>query len=207
MLLNYKDILDSLYGIAYLVDRDGYLVDYGEKNWNDFANSNDTKELTNRQNVIGKKIYDFVSGEETKESYRKINETLFSGLKSCIYFHYRCDAPDFRRDMKMSITPIKVDGYIKYLLYQSLVISETMRPPINILKKQSVKSEESENLVNICSYCKSIKIVRYLNGIENISWVAPEDYYRLGGREDVLLSHGICPSCYENIVLKFTNSY
>jgi len=31
------------------------------------------------------------------------------------------------------------------------------------------------------------------------SWIEAEDYYRRGGPEDVMVSHGICPACFDRL--------
>ncbi|MCX7990537.1 MAG: hypothetical protein N2999_00670 [Proteobacteria bacterium] len=203
LLITYKEVLENMYGITYMIDKEGCLIDYGERNWNSFAISNDGEILTKKDNVIGKNLYDFISDEETRESYRKMNGLLFNGIMENIHFYYRCDAPEFRRDMKMCITPIKKDGEVKYLIYQSILLKETMRPPMNIFKNQDAQRERTSNIVTICSYCKNIKIPKSYDDSKSYIWVTPEKYYQLGGRESILLSHGICPLCYENIVLKF----
>lgn len=201
-MLGYKEILENLYGIAYLIDRGGYLVDYSEKNWNDFAISNNSYDVAKRENIIGKEIYSFISDTETKETYKKMNELIFRGQRGNIHFYYRCDAPEYRRDMKMCITPVRIDGEVKYALYQSILLSETMRPPMNIFRNKSVSEREGTSFITICSYCKNIKKV--CNDDEKTSkWITPEEYYKNGGKENVMLSHGICTFCYENIVLKF----
>lgn len=202
-MLSYKNILESLYGISYLIDKEGSIIDYSEKSWNEFAISNDCEDISKKENIIGKNIYDFIADLETKESYRKINKVLFEGKRDNAHFYYRCDAPEYRRDMKMCITPIKIDGEVRYILYQSILLSETMRPPMNIFRNKNISEIDESSFITICSYCKNIKKSSDSDGKENFKWVTPEEYYQSGGRENVMLSHGICPTCYQNIVLKF----
>lgn len=204
-MINYKILLESMYGIAYLVDRDGVIIDYSEKNWNNFARENDSPVLLNKENVLGHKIYEFIEGEETKKSYREFNEILLEGKRESINFYYRCDSPEYRRDMKMCISAVKINKEVKYLLYHSIVLSETLRPPMNIFSNKIKKFDHFSEIITVCSYCKSIKTST--EDTKNFRWLTPEEYYRSGGKEDVMLSHGICPTCYENIVFKFVEPY
>ncbi|MGE4060403.1 MAG: hypothetical protein AB7E69_16195 [Sphingomonadales bacterium] len=56
-------------------------------------------------------------------------------------------------------------------------------------------------IVRLCSYCHAIA---WPPGSKSdaIQWIKPEEYYRLGGSTEVLVSHGICPGCFNRLMEK-----
>lgn len=192
-------LFDSLYGIAYLVNREGRIADYTRRNWDQFATENGVPELTIESNIIGKSLLSFIAGEETRLSYKKIAEALFEKKVDAIGFAYRCDSPAIRRDMLMAITPIKIATRIEYLLYHSLPLTHHQRVPVGLLNRITTDADCGHRFVTlgICSYCNA---VRFPAGTNKGEWIEAEEYYRRGGSEKVMLSHAICPHCYDAIV-------
>lgn len=203
--LQARALLNALYGLSYLVDPDGYLLDYNQQAWNQFALTNGAPELADKSNVTGKSLYDFIAGEETKQSYRNFAELLIKGRRDSVAFPYRCDAPEIRRDLHMAITPIKQGHQVVALLYHSISLEEHHRPAMNIFRQLPQTAEVKQlPLLGACSYCKN---VRFPAGSKEGEWVTAEKYYQLGGSEAVWLSHTICPYCYENIVQPLLATY
>jgi hypothetical protein len=85
--------------------------------------------------------------------------------------------------------------------YQSLLLQETPRAPMGLFDPfavtDSVGHDAHGGLVRLCSYCHA---VGWPIGDECPEWIEPVDYYRRGGSDDVRVSHGICPSCFQRIV-------
>lgn len=193
--LDAASAFENMGDIAYLVSAEGRIADYTARNWDRFAKSNDGAELTCRDNVVGRPLLDFVTGEETRDSYRAFHELLMSGRDERVAFFYSCDGPEVHRAMRMVMASVGPAAEPAGILYHSTVLRETMRPPVKFLDRQLVaREEESWRLVSICSYCKGVR----WNGPER--WIAPDAYYREGGPDNVRLSHGICPACFESIV-------
>jgi hypothetical protein len=198
MHLQSSVTLDTLCGVAYLVSHDGTIVDYSHTTWNRFALNNDAPELVDPENVRGKLLLDFISGEETRALYHRFHELLLSGRRQEISFHYRCDGPGMRRDMFMAITPVKGGNRGGALLYHSITLSEHQRVPIPFLRRMEseAKGDIEPVILSICSYCRS---VRFAPEGKQEEWVTPEEYYRRGGPAAGKLSHGICPPCYASL--------
>lgn len=216
-----KNLIDSFADIIYITDLEGAIVAYNEKNWNEFATENGTPELADPALVIGRSLYDFITDEETRNIYKKFAESLIKQIRDSVIFFYRCDAPEVKREMRMAITPVMLDGKPAALIYHSITLNEELRPPMNILKPRKPETDSPDmTMLGICSYCKNVRIdPDSLIGVSVTAevfgqamstagaaysktgiWVTPERYYRLGGSERVMLSHGICPTCYMDIV-------
>jgi hypothetical protein len=52
-------------------------------------------------------------------------------------------------------------------------------------------------LLSMCSYCRHVRVAREGSGER---WVSAQQYQQAGGPTAVVLSHGICPDCYEHLI-------
>jgi hypothetical protein len=191
-------LLEAVRDIAYIVDPAGCILACAAESWRRFAGANGTPRLADPSKVVGALLYDAITGEETRDSYRRFAEVLLERKREAVSFPYRCDAPEIRREMRMTISPIVVRGQAVALLYQSQVLLEQSRPAMNIFRAPlAATGVGGLPLLAICSYCKN---VRFPAGEPMGEWIPPERYYQRGGSESVMLSHSICPVCYENIV-------
>ncbi len=195
--------LQAMFGVVYAVDDDGMIIDYGRNNWNNFADENNCPELCDKSSFLGKSILDFVSGEDTKASYEGFMEALLSGRRDWISFPFSCDAPEVHRDMLMAITPLTRDDVRNGVLFQSIVLESTHRAPVSLFNFKSHASASRDNInhpfMGMCSYCQNVRFPAGSNE-ENGVWIHPNEYYQRGGTQDVQISHGICPNCYESKV-------
>ncbi len=168
--------IDNMHNIVYLSDE-----------WQLFSNQNKAQNLTS-ETVLNKPLSDFITGRESVHIYEMLINRFNQG-RAKICFPFRCDSPERRRFMEMEIFP--VDGEL--IGFKSCVLREEPREPVRIL---DVDIERSEEFINICSWCKNIYI-----GESN--WVeiekAIEKLEILNSPLLPQLSHGVCPSCYENI--------
>lgn len=199
-----QTILDSMDGVAYVVDLSGRIVAYGRKRWDLFAERNGAPELIERDRVVGRQWSDFVAGQEVQESYRRYIDALHRDPTEPVTFSFRCDGPAIRRDLHMSITALHHSDNIEGFLFHSVTLFEDHRPPLNIFDYKSLKAaleiDSRKPIIAICSYC--LKLRRPDDDAGNIhAWMEAEDYYRGGGSSEVRLSHGICPDCYKNRVM------
>jgi len=195
-----QELLDSLDGTAYVVDAGGAIVAYGRPNWANFASKNGGPAIADPANILGRKLLDFVSGEAVKASIQRFMEDLRMQRTGAVVVPYRCDAPAFVREMRLAITPLERAGESPGFLFHSVMLSETMRPPLDIYDHKALASMLDEErrlpILAMCSYCLK---VRFPPGGTDQSkgWVSGEEYYRLGGISAVRISHGICPECME----------
>lgn len=205
--LPFQALLDGMEGIAYVVDRDGMLLACGRNNWSSFARDNGGDAIVDTRSVIGRSILDFIAGEDVVAAYRGYMDRLIDRSIDAVVFSFRCDAPDVRRELWMTIHPIESDGRVAALLFQSIPLDEMPRPPISLFDHEALRTmiddRRSRPIVKLCAYCAE---VAKSDGRSAEVWLSAEAYYRDGGEADVRLSHGICPSCHERHVLPYLGS-
>lgn len=161
----------------YQLDQHERIVDVN-RHWLDFAQENGAEWLT-RSAVIGKRLWDFVSGPETCAIY----EILFSRARSqrrIVRVPFRCDSPTERRFMEMQIVP----AHNANLLIVNRIERFEARPAIN--------PPAIAGLLRLCSWCKRVQLPsRDWAEIE----VAAEVFGAALTSTPPQLSHGICPEC------------
>jgi len=196
-----QDVLDSLDGVAYLVGPDGAILGVGMPNWASAAAAGKAGDRLG--GVVGTNLLDWISGRKVRGSYQMMMAAILDGSQPSVVLPYRCDTPAGRRHMRLSLTPYRNGGRIRGVLYQSVLLAETMRPPINLFDPDILVAHLGESrgrpMVTMCSYCQR---VAWPPGQARRprEWIEAEDYYRRGGASDIRISHGICPSCYKDVV-------
>jgi hypothetical protein len=191
-------LLDALADIAYVVDLDGRIVAYTRLAWDEFALRNDASGLADPAGVLGRSLFDFISGEDTVQSYRAFAEVLRTGRRRVVTLPCACDAPDVRRPNRLAITAIREGTAPVGLLYQSAILEEASRPVLPVVGAPVATSDsDPARILAICSYCKRVRVPA---GSPTGEWVTAEAYYARGGSSDVTLSHGICPGCRRDVV-------
>lgn len=188
------DVLDALSGISYVTDTAGTIRGVGASRWTAFSNANAAQDLT-VDNVIGRSIFDFISGTEVKNSISKALGNLANGAASEWVMPYRCDSPAQKRNMRLSVSPIMSNCAVDGFLFQSVVLNEEQRPPLDIFDAVQIATQmaaiRSLPMISMCSWCQRI---RTADDAEP-EWIEAEEYYRRGGSSNVALTHTICPGC------------
>ncbi|MGV3720939.1 MAG: hypothetical protein ACO1SX_08510 [Actinomycetota bacterium] len=195
--LGLQPVLDALDGIAYITSANDVIMAYGRPNWDRFASENLASHLTRPEEVLGRSLWDFITGPQAQLAHQTAAELVRSEGNPSVTYTYRCDAPDVRRELRMSITPILEMGNLSGMLYQSVTLSEAARPPVRILSPLRTPTAHSQQVISICSYCRCIR--QFPEPAEPV-WITPEEYYELGLDDGAQVSHGICPDCWETIV-------
>lgn len=198
-----QDLLDSLDGIAYVVDRDLVLRAVSRSAWRKFAVDNDGASVADTRAVIGQPLELFVSGEEVWRLYCEHLEDLEQqGPAARSVFAFRCDSPDKRREMRMAISPLILRGQHSGWLFHSVIWEEVSRPPMGLFDYSDLMSrlasETSAPALRMCSICQNVVDPAGDSGTGE-QWIDASEYYRRGGQEDVVITHGICPGCYERV--------
>jgi len=189
--------LDALDGVAYLVDIDGTIVAMGQPGWDEAAGSNAAGGLT-AGTVLGANLFDRIKGDEVRAACNRMHAEVTRGDRAYIAFEYRCDAPDVKRRMRMSVTRLRLPGCAPVLLYQSQTLSAVARPWVSLFEPQriveTIRDEAGLPIVRMCSFCQ--RVASPAPPVEApVTWIEAEDYYRQGGPVDVRISHGVCPGC------------
>lgn len=197
--LSAQSLLDGLSGVCYVCDRGAVVRAVGRSNWASMATRNGNSELARVEAIVGRSLFDFIEGHDVRAWYRSRLESLASGDTDQSVFVYRCDAPEMRRDIRMSITRL---GAHEGFLFQNLTISESVRPPVDLFDFAAVmgliRHGQELPLVAMCSFCQ--RVANSGGDDETRNWVEAEEYYRLGGQSRVRISHGVCSDCYASSV-------
>lgn len=184
------EALEALDGVVYWTDVNG-VIQGGSPSWNEFALANAAPGLR-LETVVGRPMEDFICGEDVRRIYRELRRAVVEERRKRLTFEYRCDAPGVRREMRMSMGPLRRDGAVYGVLYQSQITYERARPPINLLRLEKALDQQRLDgapTVRVCAFCHAVELPA------GMRWVAVEDYYRLGGPEEARLNHAVCPAC------------
>lgn len=205
IVLPFQVLLDGMEGVSYVVGRDGVLLACGRRNWAGFARENGGDRIVDPGSVIGRPILDFVDGEDVLAAYRGYMASLFAGTVEAVAFEFRCDAPDTRRDLWMTIRPLESGGRVDSLLFQTITLRHLPRPPVSLFDFETLRAHVmgrmSLPIVKMCAYCA--RVTSSAEEAGEPEWMAAEDYYRKGGTSEVRLSHGICDTCHGRYVSPF----
>lgn len=131
---------------AYSIDARDTIVTLSDA-WLEFARENRAPELT-REEVIGKPLWDFVAGEETRRLYEDVFVRV-RGRDETIELPFRCDSPDRFRFMRLLLRPWSGDG----IECVGVLIREQQRPVFSILDRAFPRTSAS---LLMCSLCKRI---------------------------------------------------
>ncbi|MGC8827572.1 MAG: PAS domain-containing protein, partial [Anaerolineae bacterium] len=156
--------------------------------WDEFALENEAPHLTG-QGVIGRSLWDFIAGEETRHLYRILFQRVREG-KRPISIPFRCDAPDCRRYMEMQMIPDNAGG----ITFANRVLRVERRPAVRLLEQGAPRSPD---FVTMCGWCKRVRL-------PDDRWVEVEEAIRVlhlfDERAVPQISHGICPECHDRVL-------
>jgi hypothetical protein len=196
-------LLDALDGIAYVIDRDRRIISVGLPNWLEFARENGGERTCAPERVLGRDLLSFVAGDEVRALYGRLIERTFSGRSPGVVLPAACDSPGVGRENRLSLRPIRLGARPVALLFQSLILNERQRPPINMFDFAALRAAMEEHslrpMIKMCSLCQRVQTAETSLG-EPPAWIDAESYYRSGGCGDVRISHGICPPCASKCV-------
>ena len=154
------------------------------ENWDEFARNNDGISVLS-QNVIGKSIKEFISGDP---SIMWMDAILMSAkIKGKpIEKNYRCDSPDMKRYMKMIIQPLD-NGCLKLTHY----VIKTEKQKQRIIYKGS--KILTPNTMQRCSVCGRILY-------EN-SWYEINEYAEIKPKNisEFKVIYSVCDGCKRNL--------
>lgn len=136
----------------------------------------------NRTDIVGRNLFSFIEGMEVRHLYAMFHERVLKDDRH-ITFDYRCDSPDIRRDMRMSLSR---DGNL--VRYESVVLSETTRAvPI------PHPSAGAQVFVAVCSICKKYQYPQGCDAWKELDLILCEPELP----EHFNFSHGLCPECFK----------
>src|SRR4051812_30304 len=120
-----EELLDAVDGIAYAVDAEHRIVAVGRRRWDRFATENGAPELR-ADRVIGRNLFEFVSGADVKQAYRDLAARVVASGEPVVV-NTRCDSTGVARELRLSIAPLRFGDKRPGLLFQAQIVSETAR--------------------------------------------------------------------------------
>jgi hypothetical protein len=170
--------------IQYMIDAEDRIT-FVSDNWWFFAEENGAGVDCYPPQLMGRSLWDFIAGEETRHLYA-ILMAKARAEKKVLQVPIRCDSPDRRRKIIISLKSIG-DGHIEFLCR---TIRVDTREPVDLLRGDVARTDR---LIRICSFCKKVAVaadewIDTEKAIERMALFIENTLPRL--------SHGVCPSCH-----------
>lgn len=165
----------------YSIDSHDRLIAVGDS-WLSFASENDAPELT-REKVIGRRIWDFIAGDPTREIYRLLLARV-RGQHAGLSLPIRCDSPDLLRFMQIRLSPGERSGVDIRVVLDRV----ERRDHLRMLDRLAPRADYA---FPMCSFCKRL----FAFG----AWLEPEEAIaRLGwleSRDPPEIEEDVCGEC------------
>lgn len=155
--------------------------------WKTFAENNQGKDLAT-DSILNRPIWDFVKDRTTRQLYHDILQTVRSRTPAPVKFTIRCDSPDYRRLLEMTVSA----NERSFVEFRARTISEDHREYQPLLDPAVPRSDD---LLGICGWCKKVRSgERWLEIEDAIKELELFERDRLPG-----LTHGMCDECFHRI--------
>jgi hypothetical protein len=164
-----------------------------DEDWDRAMNSESWTDRAASHSIVGKPLFDFICDDVTRmyiatmvESVRVLPRTLFRP--------YRCDTPDFKRFMMMTITP-EDDGLVR--VSHELLRTEPMAKKV-LFKTVSPSDQRTSAAFQSKMATLSIHIIR-CSLCNRICKLGQNDWQEADSvavtSETIRVVYGLCPSC------------
>jgi hypothetical protein len=171
--------------IVYRLNSQDEFIDLNDE-WSHFAVANNTSSLL-PDHVLGRPLWDFITDQTTSQLYREMLDQVHAGRS--VKFNFRCDGPEHRRYMEMTISPL--DG--GQVQFESRTVREEERPRQELLDPLAPRAGD---LLRICGWCKRVDVGKG-------KWGEVEEAvatFRLFERQALpMMTHGMCEGCFKTI--------
>jgi len=177
--------------VIYRIDADDLIRGFNSP-WADFARANDAAELAEPDHVIGRPLWDFITGTTERTLYHHMLRRVRQFGRP-ITLPYRCDGPTARRFMQLTITRATNDQ----LEFRSKYLLTEPRARQPLLSRYATRSSR---MLEACSFCNRIQLNDHWDEAEQIA-----NKLKLFN-EPVLpqLTHGVCPDCLPEFQRRLT---
>ncbi len=166
--------------VIYEVDASDALVAMNDA-WQSFAIANGAPHLM-RDRILGRPLWDFISDETTRLVYDVVLRQVRNGARS--RFEYRCDSPDRRRLMEMSIAP----GPAGHVVFESATICVEWH--------RDTAAPTGEMLARTCGWCKRAHTRQ--DGWRELGLESTG--HGPGGPRSPVIANGMCSDCYSRVM-------
>ena len=172
--------------VEYRIDGSD-VVSAGGDGWSQFARDNDATELVDLDGH--RTLWSYFDGDEVCELWQLLVAQV-RATQTEVRVPLRCDAPDMRRWFDLTITPEAHNA----VRFRSALVFEEHREEVALLGIGTPRSDRAL-AVALCSWCGL--------GHDGSRWVELDELARtlrlMEGDEAPPVSHGICPSCREQM--------
>jgi len=198
MKLDSQTLLESMDGIALIIDRELRIQCVGQRNWQTFWEENGGGPV--EAPLSGRPITDSFTVGPVRDTFRKLLVELFEHKRALLHVDYRCDAPDEMRWMRLCVTPIVTSGEskVQYLLYQSILLDSQPRARLGLFDLPATGLQRPGSLRICCVCAKVAASPADAEGPQH--WIDADEYYARGGQEPTMLSHGFCEQCASKLL-------
>lgn len=167
--------------LSYTLDSRDRIVAVGG-DWDGFARDNDGSDVLART-VIGRRLEEFITGDATRMFVRTMLMSART-LKRSIRRPYRCDSPQWRRLMEMTIVPLAQEMLeVRHHQLHAEPLPYTMAIT-------AVTSTAASDFVKRCSICNRIRAGKVWSEVD----AAVLDG-RLAPTGTLRVIYGVCPDC------------
>jgi uncharacterized CHY-type Zn-finger protein len=162
---------------SYTIDKDGKIIHVDLK-WDLFALENQGKINVLKDQILGRKVTDFIVGDHVRMWYESlITLARVSGKR--VEREYRCDSPTHKRYMLMMLIPFK-NGNLRidhYLLKEEKI-------------EKKIEIDFSGKYSNIITRCSSCNRFYY-----KYKWIDIDELAKLLDISKITVSDVICNDC------------
>lgn len=201
MTVTHQSLLDAMDGITMVLDHELRITFVGRPNWQQSLDDSPSQDSIvgnpSNKNVLHHPVTQFFAGDAVRTTFEDLFNSVLNGRRPVVRIDYRCDAPTLRRDMHLTVGPIKTAGEVSHLLYQSTTLSVQQRPAIPLFGA-AVADHDAEDILTLCAICARVAWpIGAPTGTRE--WIEPTEYYRRGGDDVALISHGFCRDCFARV--------
>ena len=180
--LNHMQPTPVLPQVTYRIDEHDRIASVSES-WDSFAILNHGGPAA--ADTVGRPLWDFLSGDVTRQVYRDLITRARSGR--AITFSFRCDAPMLRRFMRMTMSSSANSG----VTFDSLTLRVEPRDHVTV----PVCDTPTDDLLRICGWCKRLAIGDEWMEVE--AAIGPLGVFI--GRPFGGVTHAMCPDCFSRV--------
>ena len=181
--------LKPLRMITYQIDQEDYLQHMNEQ-WDSFAFENKGEQLSSTK-VINRSLWEFITGTDVRRIYQVLLQRVRASKKA-VRFPYRCDSPEMKRYMHMSIVPFQTGSDIQMYSREIKLVPQKSIANLHFVNDHNTLLKAYLR----CSMCNGY----YINGewIEIEDAVQRENIFDVDGR--ILVMSSVCGKCSSRLM-------
>lgn len=177
----------------YVLDLHNRIVELGGA-WDEFALANQGERAT-RRFVLGQSLEHFISGDATRMFLR----TLLDNVRRLHYpltRPYRCDSPNLRRHLEMTLTPLG-SGLVRleHRVLQEIPVQSVFTVNSQMLQGRLQGKDPRYRFIHRCSMC-----CRYAFNQQWMELAELQNSPELQAAGEIPVIHTVCPECKDNLL-------